>query len=277
MFKKIAFIMALTAHTQAFAAQPQGPTSKNEPALHSDKQQVQPWLGVEVDVSISGGVGVKRVISGTPADRAGFLPGDLITAIDKEKIKSRDELMAVLRDKGVGSKVAVHLTRKGKSETKELKLEMVPNLLDLAKAQLLNKPAPAFELTELGSGGKRTIKNADMKGKVFILEFWATWCPACRAASPFINEWSKAHKDIPVIGISDEEDALVSAFVAHEKISYTQTLDHEGKVQGAFGMGSIPAFILIDRSGQVNDLTVGVGEYLETLLNKADALAKQKT
>lgn len=243
--------------------------------LAAGAQQVQPWLGVELDATAPETILVKRVIPGAPAERAGFASGDSITAIDKDKVKNRDELMAILRARGVGSKVVVHFKRKGKEETKDLKLEIVPDMLDLAKAQLLNKPAPPFELPSVKD--KTIYRNADLKGKVYVLEFWATWCPACRAAAPSLSAWSAKHKDIPILGISDEDPAVIQAFAKREKIGYAQTHDVENKVQSAYGMGSIPAFILIDQKGVVNDLTVGVGEYLETLLQKAETLSKHKS
>lgn len=244
-------------------------------AFAAGAQQVQPWLGVELDATAPDTILVKRVIPGAPAERAGFVSGDLIKAIDKDKVKNRDELMAILRARGVGSKVVVHYKRKGKDETKDLKLEIVPDMLDLAKAQLLNKAAPAFELASIKD--QTVYRNADLKGKVYVLEFWATWCPACRAAAPYLSAWSAKHQDIPIIGISDEEPAVIQAFVTREKIGYAQTQDVANKVQSAYGMGSIPAFILVDQKGVVNDLTVGVGEYLETLLKKAEILSKQKS
>lgn len=237
-------------------------------------QQVQPWLGIEVDPSIPEGVKAKRVIKGTPAERAGLTDGDMITAIDSEKVKTRDELMAVLRAKGVGTKVTVHFLRKEKEEKRELKLEIVPDMLDLAKAQLLGKPAPAFSLKAVSDG--KPIKSTDLKGKVYILEFWATWCPACRAAAPYISKWSDAHKGIPVIGISDEEPEAIARFVKQENLHYSFVSDPEGKTQGDYAMGSIPAFILIDRKGIVKDISVGVGEYLDTFLKEAERLSKEK-
>jgi thiol-disulfide isomerase/thioredoxin len=246
------------------------------PLVHAAPlQQVQPWLGIEVDATVPGGVKAKRVIKSTPAERAGLQDGDLITSIDAEKVKSREELMAVLRAKGVGTKVLVNFLRKEKAEKRELKLEILPDMLDLAKAQLIDKPSPAFEVKAI-QGGK-AIKRADLLGKVYILEFWATWCPACRAAAPFISKWAAAHPSIPVIGISDEEASVIEAFVKREKLGYQFATDPSGKIQGDFAMGSIPAFILIDKKGFVKDISVGVGEYLETFLNNADALDKKKS
>lgn len=235
-------------------------------------QQVQPWLGVEIDPKVmKEGILVKNVIPGAPAERAGFLSGDVLKAIDKERFNSRDALMSILRNKGVGTSVTVHLTRSGKDLTKTLKLEILPDMLDLAKANLLNKTAPSFELVSV-TNPKKTYKNSDFAGKAFILEFWATWCPACRAAGPYLESWSKAHPNIPLLGLSDEAPEVISAYAKKEGITFMQTHDAEGKAQGAYGMGSIPAFILVGKDGKVVDLTVGGGEYLKALLQKAEKL-----
>lgn len=240
-------------------------------ALFAEVSQVQPWLGVEIDAKVlKEGILVKRVIPGAPAERAGFQGGDVLKAIDKEKFNSRDALMAILRNKGVGTSVKVHFTRGKKEEVRDLKLEILPDMLDVAKANLLKKPAPAFALVNVET--KKPVKNSDFAGKPYILEFWATWCPACRAAGPMVNQWAKAHPGIPVIGISDESPDTIQAFVKREGFSYLQTQDAEGKTQGAYAMGSIPAFILVDKKGEVVDLTVGAGDYLVEILKKAESL-----
>ncbi|RZA14981.1 MAG: PDZ domain-containing protein, partial [Proteobacteria bacterium] len=157
-------------------------------------QQIQPWLGVEIDPAPQPvGIRVKRTITGAPAEKAGFKEGDVLKAIDKEPIKNREGLLETLRNRGVGTTVKVHFIRAGKDEVKDLKLEVVPDMLDLAKANLVKKPALPFELQNVVT--KKKLTNADLKGKAYILEFWATWCPACRAAAPRVNQWSKAHPE----------------------------------------------------------------------------------
>jgi thiol-disulfide isomerase/thioredoxin len=234
-------------------------------------QQIQPWLGVEIDPAPQpAGIRVKRVIPGAPAEKAGFQEGDILRSIDKVPIKTRDGLLETLRDRGVGTTVKVYFTRAKKDEVKDLKLEIIPDMLDLAKANLVHKPALPFELQNVATNKK--LVNADLKGKAYILEFWATWCPACRAAAPLVNRWSKAHPQIPVIGISDEAPQTILAFAKREAIDYAQTYDEGAKAQNAYGMGSIPAFILVDKKVEVADLTVGGGVYLEALLKKAEDL-----
>ncbi len=239
--------------------------------LFAASQQVQPWLGVELDpAKQKEGILVKRVINGTPAERAGIKDGDVLKKIDKDAIINREGLMKTLRDKGVGTTVKVQLLRQGKDETKDLKLEMLPDMLDLAKANLVKKPELPFDLVNIQD--KKAVKTSDFKGKAHILEFWATWCPACRAAAPRVNAWAKAHPEIPVIGISDEDTETIKGFVQKEKLTYLMTHDPDAKAQNAYGMGSIPAFILIDKQGEVVDLIVGGGDYLDALLKKAESL-----
>ena len=234
-------------------------------------QQIQPWLGVAVDEKVKDGVMIKVVLEQTPAEKAGLLGGDLITAVDEVKVKNRNELMEVLRSKGVGHSVTVLFKRQGKEEKKILKLEALPDSLDLLRRQLLDKPALAFELVDVAD--KKAIKNQDLLGKVIILEFWATWCPACRSAIPQLNRWAKKHKNISIIGVSDEPEETIKNFLKSEKVHYTMAMDTQGKIQSDYQISSIPAFILIDQKGVIRDLTLGAGDYLETLIQKAELLA----
>jgi peroxiredoxin len=233
-------------------------------------QAIQPWLGVAIDEKVTAGVSIKAVLDNTPAQKAGLQAEDLIQAIDDSKVNNRQELMDVLRNKGVGHAVTVHFKRKGKDEKRNLKLEALPDATDLVKRQLLNKAAPAFSITTVLDN--KVITEKDLIGKVTILEFWATWCPACRSAIPRLNEWTVQHKNVQIIGITDEDADLVKRFLRNEKINYTIALDREGKIQTSYQMGSIPAFILIDQKGYVREVTIGAGEYLNQLIRKAEQL-----
>lgn len=237
--------------------------------LAAQMQEAQPWLGVAIEENPKG-VLIKAVLENTPAQRAGLHEGDLILKIDQSPVHKRDELLAILRGKGVGNSVTVHFQRQGKQLEEKLKLEALPDSLELVRRQLLNKEAPAFDLVSLVD--KTPIKSSDFKNQVLILEFWATWCPACRSAIPRLNEWAKAHKNIRVIGVSDEEESVLKAFTQKEVLSYTIARDPTNKIQSKYQTGSIPAFILIDSKGKVVDVALGAGSYLEELLQHAEKL-----
>ncbi|MDQ3234667.1 MAG: redoxin domain-containing protein [Pseudobdellovibrionaceae bacterium] len=234
-------------------------------------QQMQPWLGVAIDEKGTGGILIKTVISKTPAEKAGLQTGDVITSIDETAVKNRDELMTILRTKGVGNSVTVHFTRQGKAEKKTLKLEALPDRVELMQKQVMNKPLPPFTVTAFAD--RKTINNQSLVGKVTILEFWATWCPACRSAIPRLNQWAKTHKNIQIIGITDEKEDVIREFLKKEKIEYTLAIDAEQKLQTELQIGSIPTFLLIDSKGVVREVALGAGEYLESLIKKAERLS----
>lgn len=234
-------------------------------------QQAQPWLGVAIDEKGKGGVLIKSVLSKTPAEKAGLQSGDLITAIDATSVQSREDLMAALRSKGVGNSVTVHFTRQGKVEKKTLKLEALPDRVELMHKQVMDKALPPFKVVTISD--RKTISNANLMGKVSIVEFWATWCPACRAAIPRINEWTKSHPNVQIIGITDETEELVKEFLKKEKMNYTVAIDADQSLQTALQVGSIPTFLLVDAKGVVRDIALGAGDYLETLLKKAERMS----
>src|SRR5215471_18553707 len=64
---------------------------------------------------------------------------------------------------------------------------------------LINKPAPAFQLPQLHDPSK-TISGADMKGKVYVLNFWGSWCIACREEHPLLVQYSRSNV-VPIIGV----------------------------------------------------------------------------
>ncbi len=234
-------------------------------------QQAQPWLGVAIDEKGKGGILIKGVLNKTPAEKAGLKSGDLITAIDSSPVQNREELMTILRGKGVGNSVTVHFTRQGKVDKKTLKLEALPDRVELMQKQVMDKPLPPLKVVTVQD--RKTLTNANLLGKISIVEFWATWCPACRSAIPRLNEWTKAHPKIQIIGITDESEALVKEFLKTEKMNYTVAIDAEQSLQTALQVGSIPTFLLVDSKGIVRDIALGAGDYLETLLKKAEGLS----
>jgi DsbE subfamily thiol:disulfide oxidoreductase len=112
-------------------------------------------------------------------------------------------------------------------------------------------PAPGFALP--APGGKK-ISLSDYRGKVVLLNFWATWCPDCRTEMPSMDRLYREFKgqgfEIVAVNVKDKrEDAL--AFIKKNKISYPVMMDPEGDVGLLYGAFAMPTTYLIDRNGVV--------------------------
>lgn len=99
---------------------------------------------------------------------------------------------------------------------------------------------------------------AAAKGKqIVVVEFWATWCPPCRASIPHLTEMQKKFKDVAFVGVSDEDAATVKKFVAKmgDKMDYTVAVDDDDKTSDAymkaFGIGGIPHAFIVDKTGHI--------------------------
>ncbi|MHC4855697.1 MAG: peroxiredoxin family protein [Planctomycetota bacterium] len=122
------------------------------------------------------------------------------------------------------------------------------------KSQLGQKAAALEGLTYV-KGQPVTLTE----GKVYVVEFWATWCPPCRTSIPHLTEIQKQFKDkgVTVIGISNEGVNTVNPFVEKmgDKMDYTVAVDTGGKAgagyMDAFGQGGIPTAFIVDAKGNI--------------------------
>jgi peroxiredoxin len=107
-----------------------------------------------------------------------------------------------------------------------------------------------FTLTEL-SGKTWTLK--EQRGKVVVLNFWATWCPPCRKEMPDLETLYQQFKDqgLVILAISDEDAGKVKPFVAQQKVTYPILLDPGRKVNELFQIEGIPKTFVYDRNGKL--------------------------
>ncbi len=115
--------------------------------------------------------------------------------------------------------------------------------------------APGIDVDQWVKGEATTIES----GKVYVVEFWATWCAPCRKSIPHLTELQETYSDqgLTIIGVSDEEADVVRPFVTGQadQMKYTVAVDRRSATKRAWmnaaGLQGIPAAFIVDRSGKI--------------------------
>lgn len=120
-------------------------------------------------------------------------------------------------------------------------------------------PAPDFSLPQLGGS---TVRLAEQRGKVVIVNFWASWCGPCESETPRLVQWYEAHRaaGLMVLGVDslylDSRDS-VERFAQQYKVRYPVLLDGEGKISKQWRAQQLPRSYVVDRKGVVRFTRIG--------------------
>lgn len=122
---------------------------------------------------------------------------------------------------------------------------------------LIGKPAPAFDLPQLATPEQR-LSSKDLRGQVWLLNVWASWCLACREEQPLLVEAAKANK-LKLYGLNykdKRDDAL--AWLKNFGNPYVQSVsDAEGLVGIDYGVYGVPETFVIDKQGVIRYKHIG--------------------
>src|SRR5262249_31364047 len=116
---------------------------------------------------------------------------------------------------------------------------------------------PAFSVTTLDG---RQLSSSDLKGKVVLVNFWATWCPPCRAEIPDLMELQERYRDkLVVLGISEDDPPVddVRKFVATQKMNYPVAMSTADVRKIFRGVVALPTTFVIDPEGRLEQKHVG--------------------
>ena len=121
------------------------------------------------------------------------------------------------------------------------------------------KPAPEFALKDADG---RPVKLSDFRGKVVLLDFWATWCGPCKIEIPWFIEFERKHKDrgFAVIGVSMDEEGweVVKPFLSRMQVNYRVVIGNDEVATQYGGVDALPTTFLIDREGKIAGVHQGL-------------------
>jgi thiol-disulfide isomerase/thioredoxin len=124
-------------------------------------------------------------------------------------------------------------------------------------------PVPDFTLPRLGGG---TVTLSSLRGKVVVIDFWATWCPPCRAEMPWLVEMAKRlqPKGVAFIAISEDDPPgqvpLVTDFARQVPGLERFAALGDPQIEARYGVDSLPTLFIVDRQGQLVASAVGAAE-----------------
>jgi peroxiredoxin len=116
------------------------------------------------------------------------------------------------------------------------------------------------------------IKLSVLKGKVVLIDFWATWCGPCKMTIPHVEALYETYRDknVIVLGISVDDPstaANIPSFIEQNGMKYLVVSDSNGTVSSLYGVSSIPRFFIIDKNGRVAKTITGYDTKMEKIIS----------
>lgn len=224
------------------------------------RSSVPGWLGVALAGRSEGkpGVIVSSVLRGSPAAVHGLHVGDVVLGINDGRVNDPRVMSELIAGLGAGSRASFMLERAGEQRLLAVQLGENPGIEGQLRLGFLDAPAPELQGVEVAQGALGPTLQS-LRGQVVVLEFWATWCGACRALLPTLNGWHErfAAGGGRVVSVTMDPAAKAARDAAVLGLRYPVLADPEGETTQAYQAFALPTLFVIDRAGVVRDVSVG--------------------
>lgn len=222
------------------------------------------WLGVEMVSAPSEQAGalVRDVLRGSPAAQAGIQAGHRIIRINGEGITGPEDVARVVTRLPAGTRVSVAVEAPRGVRMLAVVLGPAPaDDSDVMRLRYVGQPPP--RLTDVRTVQGQSIQSLrELRGKVVVLEFWASWCAVCQFLVPKLNRWRDQYQaqGLELVSVTTDHFDLASATAGQLDIKYTVLADPSGKTTEAYRALALPSLFVLDKRGIVRETVVGYDE-----------------
>jgi thiol-disulfide isomerase/thioredoxin len=206
------------------------------------------------------GVRVTHVMRGSPADKAGLRQGDLIRAIDREKVASPEDVSRIVWNHAPGDPILASLSRAEDTLAIRVALVARPSTAEMLRMDRVGAFAPLW--VDVEPIGEAPTSIASLHGKVVVLDFWATWCGPCRLLAPKLSALQSRYgaQGLRVVGVTTDGADKAALFAQRTGMRYPIAVDPKGETSRAYDVSALPTLFVIDKRGVVRDVSIGYDE-----------------
>jgi thiol-disulfide isomerase/thioredoxin len=220
------------------------------------------WLGIsmaqDTKEARARGVLVNHVVRGSPADLAGIRAGDRVLRVATGAVAHGGDVARAVAGYPAGALLDIGFLHGGVERTAHVTLVAFPAPAEMLRMDLVGAFAPPLIGVHAVSGAF-PASIAAVRGRVVLLDFWATWCGPCRLATPRLSALQDRYgaQGLTVLGVAADEVQDIAAFASRTRVAYPLAADSEGETSRGYGVTTLPTLLVIDKRGVVREVAVG--------------------